>query len=261
MEEALGRAKHVRRAAEAIGDRNGYAKPRQLALLNETVTVRRPRVRNLDERFVSRMLPLFQRRTPEVAKLLPELYLHGLASGDYTLALRGLLGDGAPLSASSVQRLTDEWPRDYTRWQQRDLSTPEPVKVWADVIYVTAGLESTKAALLLLLIAGLADGTKVVLAVKRGHRESTESWAEILHRLTKRGLRAPACVIADGALGLWCAVAQVWPSAAEQRCWNLKLRNVVDAAPAQAAARRAGGRAAHRCGRVGRRRGVRTGGV
>ncbi len=69
-------------------------------------------MRNLDERFVSCVLPLFQRRTPEVAKLLPELYLHGLASDDFTLALRGLLGDGAPLSASSVQRLTDEWQRD-----------------------------------------------------------------------------------------------------------------------------------------------------
>lgn len=230
VEELLGRAKHVRRAPESTGYRNGYAKPRQLALLNGTVTVRRPRVRKLDERFVSRVLPLFQRRTPEVAQLLPALYLHGLASGDFTLALRGLLGDGAPLSASSVQRLTEDWPRDYTRWQQRDLSTLEPVYVWADGIYVKAGLESTKAALLV-LIAGLADGTKVVLAVESGHRESTESWAEILRDLTARGLRAPACVIADGALGLWSAVAQVWSNAAEQRCWNHKLRNVVDAVP------------------------------
>ena len=230
VEELLGRAKHVRRATESTGYRNGYAKPRQLALLNGTVTVRRPRVRKLDERFVSRVLPLVQRRTPEVAQLLPELYLHGLASGDFTLALRGLLGDGAPLSASSVQRLTEDWPRDYTRWQQRDLSTLEPVYVWADGIYVKAGLESTKAALLV-LIAGLADGTKVVLAVESGHRESTESWAEILRDLTARGLRAPACVIADGALGLWSAVAQVWSNAAEQRCWNHKLRNVVDAVP------------------------------
>ena len=230
VEELLGRAKHARRGEDAAGYRNGHGKPRQLALLSGTVTVRRPRVRNLDERFVSRVLPLFQRRTPEVAHLLPELYLHGLASGDFTLALRGLLGDGAPLSASSVQRLTEDWQRDYTRWRPRDLSTLEPVYVWADGIYVKAGLEATKAALLV-LIAGLADGTKVVLAVESGHRESTESWAEILRDLTARGLRAPAGVIADGALGLWSAVAQVWPHAAEQRCWNHKLRNVVDAVP------------------------------
>lgn len=129
VEELLGRTKHARRAADATGYRNGYAKPRQLALMNSTVKVRRPRVRGLDERFVSRVLPLLQRRTPEVARLLPELYLHGLASGDFTLALRGLLGDGVPLSVSSAQRLTEDWQRDFTRWQQRDLSTLEPVYV------------------------------------------------------------------------------------------------------------------------------------
>jgi len=201
VDELLGRAKHARRGAESSAYRNGYGKARQLALLNGTVTVRRPRVRNLDDRFVSRILPLFQRRTPEVAHLLPELYLHGLATGDFTLALRGLLGDGAPLSASSVQRLTEDWQRDYQRWWQRDLSALEPVYVWADGIDVKAGLESTKAALLV-LIAGLADGSKVVLAVESGHRESTESWAEILRDVTARGLCLPACVIADGALGL-----------------------------------------------------------
>ncbi len=224
MEELLGRAKHARRGTAVSGYRNGYGPPRQLALLNGTVTVRRPRVRNLDARFVSRVLPLFQRRTPEVAKLLPELLLYSLSSGDFTLALRGLLGDGAPLSASRVHRLTEDWPRDYAQWRTRDLSALEPVYMWADGIYVKAGLESTKAALLV-LIAALADRTKVVLAVESGHRESSESWAEILRDLTARGLPAPACVIGDGALRLWNAVGQVWPPAAEQRCWNHTLGN------------------------------------
>ena len=230
VDDLLGRGRHERRAADAVGYRNGYGKPRRVALMNGTITVRRPRVRGLDARFESRILPWFQRRTPEVAKLLPALYLHGLSSGDFTLALRGLLGEGAPLSASSVQRLTEDWQRDYAQWRREDLTPLEPVYVWADGIYVKAGLESTKAALLV-LIAALADGTKVVLAVESGHRESTESWAEILRDLTARGLRAPACVIGDGAFGLWNAVGQVWPQAAEQRCWNHKLRNVVDAVP------------------------------
>ncbi len=102
--------------------------------------------------------------------------------------------------------------------------------VWADGIYVKVGLESSKAALLV-LIGGLADGTKVVLAVESGQRESTESWATVLRDLTARGLRAPRCTMGDGALGLWSAVAKVWPTSAEQRCWNHKLRNVVDAVP------------------------------
>jgi transposase-like protein len=231
VEALLGRGRHERRAADAVvGYRNGHGQPRQVALMNGTISIRRPRVRGLDARFESRILPLFQRRTPEIAKLLPELYLHGLSSGDFTLALRGLLGDGAPLSASSVQRLTEDWQRDYAQWRTQDLSALEPVYVWADGIYVKAGLESTKAALVV-LIAALADGTKVVLAVESGHRESSESWAEILRDLTARGLPAPACVVGDGALGLWNAVGQVWPHAAEQRCWNHKLRNVVDAVP------------------------------
>ena len=129
-----------------------------------------------------------------------------------------------------MQRLTEDWQRDSAPWRTQDLSALEPVYVWADGIYVKAGLESTKAALLV-LIAALADGTKVVLAVESGHRESSERWAEILRDLTARGLPAPACVIGDGALGLWNAVGQVWPQAAEQRCWNHQLRNVVDAVP------------------------------
>jgi transposase-like protein len=230
VDDLLGRGKHARRAAEATGYRNGYGTPRRLALLNGTITVRRPRVRGLEARVESRILPLFQRRTPEVAALLPALYLHGLASGDFELALRGLLGEGAPLSASAIQRLTQAWQAQYTTWQERDLAATELVYVWADGIYVKAGLESSKAALLV-LIGGLADGTKVVLAVESGQRESTESWAMVLRDLTARGLRAPACVVGDGALGLWGAVAQVWPTAAEQRCWNHKLRNVVDTVP------------------------------
>ncbi len=229
VDDLLGRGRHARRSADAaVGYRNGHGKPRQVALMNGTITIRRPRVRGLAARFESQILPLFQRRTPEIAKLLPERYLHGLSTGDSTLALRGLLGDGAQLSASSVQRLTEDWQRDDGQWRTQDLSALEPVYVWADGIYVKAGLESTKAALLV-LIAALADGTKVVLAVESGHRESSESWAEILRDLTARGLAAPACVIGDGALGLWKAVGQVWPAAAEQRCWNHKLRNVVDA--------------------------------
>jgi len=117
VEELLGRKKSERRGPDtAVGYRNGQGKPRQLALTNGTITLRRPRVRDLEERFVSRVLPLFKRRTAELGALLPELYLHGLALGDFELALRGLLGDGAPLSASSIQRLKGEWQAQYAAW-------------------------------------------------------------------------------------------------------------------------------------------------
>ena len=94
--ELLGREKSERRSAvdSAEGYRNGYGKPRRLAMSSGTITLRRPRVRGIEERFESRVLPLFARRTKELGALLPELYLHGLAEGDFELAMRGLLGEG-----------------------------------------------------------------------------------------------------------------------------------------------------------------------
>lgn len=230
--ELLGRARSERRAAldTPVGSRNGHGKPRQLALMNGTITVRRPRVRDLEERFVSRLLPLFQRRTREVGALLPELYLHGLALGDFELALRGLLGDAAPLSASSLVRLKATWQAQYAAWQERDLSDMKLVYLWADGVYVKAGLDTSKAALLVLIGAD-ADGQKTVLAVESGQRESTESWAAVLRDLKRRGLRAPKVTIADGHLGIWSGLAQIYPESAEQRCWNHKLRNVLDTVP------------------------------
>lgn len=204
-------------------------------MLKGTITVRRPRVRALDERFVSCILPLFQRRTPEVTALLPEWYLHGLATGDCELTLRGLLGDAAPLSASAVQRLTLDWQQQYAAWKTRDLSTLDHVYVWADGIYVKAGLETSKAALFV-LIGRLADGTKVVLAVKSSVRESTERWAMTIRVLTGRGLRPPQLTCADDHLGIWGAVGSLRLTSAEQRCWNHRLRNVVDAVPLKAQA-------------------------
>jgi len=182
--ELLGRAKSVRRSAvdAPAGARNGHGKPRQLALLNRTITVQRPRVRDLEERFVSRLLPLFQRRTPEVTALLPDLYLHGLALGDFELALRGLLGDAAPLSASSLVRLKTTWQAPYAAWQQRDLSALKLVYLWADGVYVKAGLEDSKAALLVLIGAD-AEGQKHVLAVTSGERESVVGWSAELRDL------------------------------------------------------------------------------
>lgn len=232
MTELLGRTKSVRRAAvdAPSGSRNGHGNPRQLALMSGTVTLRRPRVRDLEERFVSRLLPLCLRRTEAVAGLLPALYLHGLALGDFELALRGLLGDAAPLSASSLARLKATWQAQYTEWQQRDLSACRLVYLWADGVYVKAGLDTSKAALLVLIGAD-ADGQKTVLAVTSGQRESTESWAAVLRDLKRRGLRAPKMTIADGHLGIWSGLAAVYPESAEQRCWNHKLRNVLDTVP------------------------------
>ena len=230
--ELLGRRKSERRAAvdAPAGYRNGHGKPRHLVTSMGTVTVRRPRVRGLEERFESRVLPLFARRTKEVGALLPELYLHGLAEGDFELAMRGLLGEKAPLSKATMRRLREGWTEDFEAWGRRSLKDREVVYAWADGIYVKAGLERDKAALLV-VIGAMRDGTKEVLAIASGYRESTESWTAVLRDLKARGIEDPRLLMADGNPAIWAAAGQVWPKAAEQRCWNHKMRNVLDRLP------------------------------
>ena len=230
--ELLGREKSER--IEVVdapkGYRNGHGKPRKLTMSSGTITVRRPRVRGLDERFESRVLPLFARRTREVAELIPELYLHGLSEGDFDLALRGLLGEDAPLSKPTIRRLKAAWAEDFEAWNRRSLHDREVVYVWVDGVYVKAGLERDKAAVLV-VIGAMSDGTKEVLALTSGYRESTESWADVFRDLVARGLGEPRLLVADGNAGIWAAVAQVWPRAEEQRCWLHKIRNVLDRMP------------------------------
>jgi len=233
--ELLRRGKSERRDALDSPPvyRNGYGKRRKLTLGCGTITVRRPRVRGLEERFESRILPLFVRRSKEVNKLIPQLYLHGLAEGDFDLALRGLLGEDAPISASTVARLKEQWQAEREQWRRRSLVGLELVYLWVDGVYVKAGLEKTKAALQV-AIGGLSDGRKVILAVEPGYRESSESWAEVLRDLKKRGLNCPRLVVGDGHLGIWGALSNVYPEALEQRCWNHKMHNVLDKLPKKA---------------------------
>ena len=230
--EFLGRLKSARRsdADNDSGYRNGYAPARKLTLSSGTIRVRRPRVRDTEERFVSRLLPLFVSRTARVSELIPELYLHGLSEGDFDLALRGLLGDDAPLSASTVSRLKERWNVELAEWRGRRLDELEVVYVWVDGVYVKAGFEREKSAVLV-VIGALSDGSKVVLSAEPGYRESTQSWSEVLRDLRDRGMGCPQLVVGDGHLGIWGALRNVYPEASEQRCWNHKIINVLDKLP------------------------------
>jgi transposase-like protein len=233
ISEHLGRARSARRAPidAPAGYRNGHGKERRLAMASGTITLRRPRVSDTDEPFRSKILPLFARRTKEIGALLPDLYLHGLSLGDFELALRGLLGEGAPLSPSSIARLKAPWQLEYEEWGQRDLSDRELVYAWADGVYVKAGLEKDKSCLLV-IVGAMRDGRKELLALKSGHRESKESWSALLRDLRERGLAVPPkLLVGDGALGLWAAAAEVWPQTRAGRCWNHKTINVLDTLP------------------------------
>lgn len=228
--EWLGRAKGERKMnpSEQLGYRNGYGKKRRFTLSMGTIEIRRPRVRNLDERFESKILPMFKRQSQEVRGLIPELYLHGLASGDFELALRELLGQGAPLSASSLQRLKEKWQGEYEQWKSTAIEEVDWAYLWADGIYVRAGIGKEKAALLV-VIGVKQDGQKRFLALEPGYRESKQSWALVLRQLKARGVKSARLFVGDGNLGLWAAVGEVYPQAQEQLCWNHKMLNVMDA--------------------------------
>ena len=230
VREWLGREKSERKSnpLEQPGYRNGYGKARRFTMSLGTVQIQRPRVRDLGERFTSKVLPMFKRQSKQVRELIPELYLHGLASGDFELALRHLLGEGAPLSASSLQRLKEKWRGEYEQWKSTAIEEKDWAYLWADGIYVKAGLGKEKAALLV-VIGVQRDGSKRFLALEPGYRESKESWAEVLRQLKSRGVQNARLFVGDGNLGLWAAVGEVYPQAEQQLCWNHKMLNVIDA--------------------------------
>jgi putative transposase len=228
--------------------RNGHAPARTLAMGAGAVQVRRPRVddRRTDPatgqrvQYLSAILPRWVRRSPKVAEVLPLLYLHGLSTGDFAPALAEFFGSGAGLSASTIGRLAEQWQAEHAAFTRRDLSDRDYVSCWADGIHFT--LRLTDGRLCALVIVGVrADGTKELVAVTAGTRESTEDWESLLGDLRRRGMRAPVVMVGDGALGLWAALRQVFPHTREQRCWVHKVRNVLGALPRSVhpAARRA----------------------
>ena len=229
--------------------RNGHAPARQLATGVGQVEVVRPRVddRRVDphsgqrQQFHSQILPRWCRRSPKVAQVLPLLYRHGLSSSDFVPALEELFGSAAGLSASVITRLTSQWQAEREAFAQRDLSEVDYVYCWADGIHFSIRLGDQGRLCCLVIVGVRADGTTELVAVADGTRESTDDWAELLRDLGRRGMRAPVVMVGDGALGLWRALREVFPTTREQRCWVHVVRNVLGALPKRihAGARRA----------------------
>lgn len=202
--------------------RNGKGQERTVLLGSGAVKIQAPRVddRRIDEqgqrqRFTSEILPPYMRRSPKVAEVLPILYLRGLSTGDFQEALRVLLGEHASgLSPTTITRLTAAWEAEYRAFCERSLADRDYVYLWADGVHFRVRLEEDRLCTLV-LIGARPDGTKELLAVEDGYRESTESWAALLRGLKRRGMKAPEVAVGDGALGFWAAVREVWPETRE----------------------------------------------
>ena len=219
--------------------RNGFLPEREILTGAGVLGVKQPRVRDrrgVDHpdaiHFSSTILPPYLRRSKNVEELIPWLYLRGISSAQMQAALEALLGpDARGLSANVVTRLTAEWSREVEAWSRRDLSEHEYVYVWADGVYFNIRLEHDRQCILVLMGAR-ADGTKELLALQDGYRESEQSWKEILLDVQQRGLTVPPrLAIGDGSLGFWAALRKVFPTTREQRCWMHKTGNVLNKLP------------------------------
>lgn len=227
----LGRGVYERGGGHR-GYRNGSS-PRRLTLGSGTIDLAMPRVRDIPEGqapFASKIVRRYQRRSEAIDRTFMQLFIEGLATRDFEPALRLLMGQAAPLSPSTISRLLQEFRSEYETFDRRDLSDRTFVYIWADGIYLKAGLGTEKACLMVLIGAD-TTGQKHLIALREGFRESAESWGDLIADCRKRGLNEPALWIADGALGLWSAVDKHSRRSAQQRCTNHKTMNVIDKLP------------------------------
>ena len=218
--------------------RHGHLPEREVMTGIGPVAVSCPRVRDRVGkeaeriRFSSAILPPYARRSKSLEVLIPILYLKGVSTGDFEEALSALVGkEAGGLSASTIGRLKEAWSEEHARWNRRDLSGGRYVYFWVDGIHVQARLEDD-AQCLLVIIGATPEGEKELVGLTDGVRESAQSWKELLLDLKRRGLTiGPELAVADGALGFWKAVEEVWPKTCGQRCWVHKTANVLNKLP------------------------------
>jgi transposase-like protein len=240
VEEYIGKLRHLRdEQGHALVVRNGRGQERSVTLGVGPIGLRAPRVNDQRPgyRFSSRILPPYMRRSPRLEEALPILYLRGLSTGDFSAALPVLLGpEAGGLSATTINRLLRGWQEAYQSWRKRSLQGKDYVYIWVDGVYFRVRLEEDRLACLV-IIGVRSDGSKEVIALEDGYRESQESWASLLRDLKRRGMPAPVLAVGDGALGFWDALRDVFPETREQRCWVHKIVNVLDKLPKRLQAR------------------------
>lgn len=236
VEEYIKNFKHLKDPeGKRLVVRNGKSKSRTITMGSGTVEIEAPRVndRREGQKFTSKILPPYLRKSPKVESVLPILYLKGLSGNAFNEALEGLLGENASgLSKSSISALKKSWEKELVSWKQRKI-TDKFVYLWADGVYVNVRLGEDKKVCLLVIVGVTDKGEKKLLAVEGRYRESKQSWKFIFNSLIKRGLNAPMAMIGDGALGLWAAISKMdtFKNTKSQRCWVHKISNVLNHFP------------------------------
>lgn len=229
--EFLQRGKYEKISQDEFrGYRNGHHQKRTVSTAVGGLQVKVPRVSDTSEKFASKLVKPYQRRSEGLNNLFPRLFIEGLATRDFEPSLRFLVGENAPLSPSAISRLNKQFKSDYENWLKADLSGRKFYYIYADGVYLSAGIALERACLL--VIIGIDEsGEKHLLGLHQGFRESKESWKELLLELKNRGLNEPALAIADGGLGFWAALSEVFGQTKEQLCWLHKTRNILNKLP------------------------------
>ena len=235
LEELLAQYSEQKIDGKQAVIRNGFLPRRTIQTGLGDVDVQVPKVRDKSKqgiKFNSLLIPPYLKRTESIEELLPVLYLKGISTGDFSEALRSILGTNAKgLSAGTISRLKEQWQEEHKSWSKRDLERKKYVYIWADGVYFNIRSEEAKQCIL--VVIGVNEhGKKELIAIDDGYRESTQSWTELLEDIRHRGLTtAPKLAIGDGALGFWNAISKVYPETRHQRCWVHKTANVLNKLP------------------------------
>jgi putative transposase len=229
VEDFLGRAHYQRRKNQRIGYRNG-AYRRTVKTLAGEITVNKPKVRGTNDPFHSEVIGAWKRRCDELSALIPGLYLEGLSTRDFQRIFKTFWGESG-LSRSTISRLNKRLHEEFETWRQRDLSEEKILFLFLDGLYAGVRFDTSDKEAVLVAHGYRKDGSRVVLGLSFGGKESASSWSELLHDLINRNMRQPVLVISDGNKGLIAALKAVWPDLPRQRCIYHRTKNILDKVP------------------------------
>lgn len=229
VSEFLGRERYER-TGDPVAHRNGY-EPTTVRATSGPMKLERPRLREATKAgFESKIVGKGVARTHALETLVVCSFLRGLSTRDVEAALAETF-DADVVSKSTVSRICEDTRERYRRWCSRRLDEHDLVYLYLDAIYLKLRPDDEPAEGVLCAWGITLEGTKVLLGLALGSRESYEDWLSFGRDLVERGMRAPALIVADGAPGIWKAVGELWPRADQQRCTVHALRNLTAKLP------------------------------
>lgn len=217
---------YYERNAEAKGSRSG-SKPRSVKIGSGDIGIKMPQVKYAGGPFHSRILPPRVTQIDEIQEIIPLLYMNGLSTRKVKKAVGKLIGKKG-LSHQNVSRISGRIVEEFNVWKKRDLSTLKPVYLILDGIRLGVRAETREKEAVLVAWAFLEDGSRELVSVSLGSRESYTAWKGFLEDLVKRGMIEPMLTVIDGCPGLIKAVNEVFPESDKQRCTKHRTENVLD---------------------------------